>query len=376
MKNAYLLTVFLCLAATAFSQNLLVNPSAETGDPTSTGWTNVSMGSTGASCYNNSGWRIAGNQNGFPVAEQGTYFFYAGCSTSTGSTFEVRQDVSVSANASLIDKGWDSFTFSGYMQSYAQSPPDQAEMIVEYRDVTNTIVLTSYNTGLTSNQGTWTFYSNTTKAPAGTRVIRVRLLAKLNTGPSIDAYFDNLLLTTSIPLAVVLSSFDVEPVNNQVKLGWATSSENDNGYFTVQRSANLSDWTEVDRVAGGNDTSASVNYVAYDNNPLEGVSYYRLQITAGDGSESYSETKEIDFTPVFADLTIFPNPAKTFFMLAGNNVKNLRIALYNNVGQLINVSLAVQNSTMTVNTAGLPRGIYFLRLTNTLITEVRKILIE
>jgi hypothetical protein len=132
MKTALFLLAVLQWSA-ACAQNLLTNPDAESGDPTSVGWTNVSMGSTGSSCYSNSGWRIIGNQNGFPAAQHGSYFFYAGCSSATGSTFEVRQDVNVSANAGIIDLGWDAFTFSGYMQVYAQSPADQAEFIVEYR---------------------------------------------------------------------------------------------------------------------------------------------------------------------------------------------------------------------------------------------------
>src|SRR5580704_2496741 len=121
-------------------QNLLVNPSAESGDPTSVGWTNVAMGSTGASCYNNTGWRILGNQNGFPAAQQGSYIFYAGCSPTNGPSFELRQDVNVSLNAGVIDAGWNSFTFSGYMQVYNQSPADESQMIVEYRDASNTTV--------------------------------------------------------------------------------------------------------------------------------------------------------------------------------------------------------------------------------------------
>ncbi|HEX4373736.1 MAG TPA: hypothetical protein VHZ50_10570, partial [Puia sp.] len=209
MKNCYILIICALFSVEVSSQNLIVNPSAELGDPTSVGWTNVSMGTTGASCYGNTGWRILGNQSGFPIAQQGSYYFFPGCSSTNGPTFELRQDISVSANAAIIDLGWDAFTFSGYMQVYTQSPPDQTEMIVEYRNAANTTVLGSYNTGLTTNQGTWTFYSNTTTAPVGTRIIRIRLLAVVNTGPSIDAYFDNLSLTTNIPLAVVFSSFNV-----------------------------------------------------------------------------------------------------------------------------------------------------------------------
>jgi type IX secretion system substrate protein len=376
MKNYYSFLVCLCFALAGFSQNLLVNPSAESGDPTSVGWTNVSMGSTGASCYNNSGWRILGNQNGFPVAQQGSYFFFAGCSSSTGSTFEVRQDVNVSANASLIDAGWDAFTFSGYVQVYTQSPADQAQMIVEYRNAANTTVLASYNSGLTSNQGTWTLYSNTTTAPVGTRFIRVRLLGKVNTGPSIDAYFDNLSLTTNIPLAVIFSSFDIVPDNTKVKLTWTTSSENNNSYFTVQRSLNGTDWDDVEKVPGSNNTNSDTTYTADDNNPLPGVSYYRLEITDNTGNVTYSEIKEISFGGHFAGINIFPNPAKSFFSVTGNDLKNMQVSVYNNLGQLINLSHSAQNNSITCNVAGLPKGIYYVRLNNAQTNAVRKILIE
>ena len=376
MKNYYLLIFFLFLVGKTYSQNLLVNPSAEAGDPTSVGWTNVSMGSTGASCYNNSGWRILGNQNGFPVAQQGSYFFYAGCSSATGSTFEVRQDVNVTANASLIDAGWDAFSFSGYMQVYTQSPADQAQIIVEYRNAANTTVLTSYNTGLTSNQGTWTLYSNSTTAPVGTRFIRVRLLGKVNTGPSVDAYFDNLSLTTNIPLAVVFSLFDVVLNHSNVKLTWITSAENNNSYFTVQRSLDGTDWDDVEKVPGSNNTNSDTTYTAYDNDPLQGVSYYRLKITDNNGNSTYSEIKEINFGGSFAGINIFPNPAKSFFSITGSDLKIMQVSVYNNLGQLIDLSRTAQNNSIIFNVAGLPKGIYYVRLNNAQNHEIRKILVE
>jgi len=376
MRTSFFLIAFLLFTAEVFSQNLLVNPSAESGDPTSVGWTNVSMGSTGASCYNNSGWRILGNQNGFPAAQQGSYIFYAGCSNSTGSTFEVRQDVNVSANASLIDAGWNSFTFSGYMQVYTQTPTDQSQIIVEYRDAANTTVLASYNTGLVSNQGTWTLYTNSKLAPVGTRYIRVRLLAKLNGGPSIDGYFDNLSLTTSIPLPVIISSFDVVAENTDVKLIWTTSTENDNNYFTVQRSQNATDWTDLEKVQAISNGGSGATYTAYDDNPLTGILYYRLKQTDFTGKSTYSEIKEINFTQSFADVIVFPNPAKGFFTISESEIKNLQVAVYNNIGQIIILPHTAQNNSITFNTSALSKGIYYIRLSNTHTTEIRKIVVE
>jgi hypothetical protein len=376
MKNCYLLIICVLFVAKVSSQNLIVNPSAELGDPTSVGWTNVSMGLTGASCYSNTGWRILGNQSGFPIAQNGSYYFFAGCSSAAGSTFEVKQDINVSANASLIDLGWDAFSFSGYMEVYTQSPADQAQMIVEYRNAANTTVLGSYNTGLTSNQGTWTFYSHTTTAPVGTRIIRIRLLAVVNTGPSIDAYFDNLSLVTSIPLSVIFSAFNVVTDNSKVKLTWTTSAENNNSYFTVQRSLNATDWDDVEKLPGSNNTNADTTYTAYDNDPLQGVSYYRLKITDNEGNSTYSEIKEISFRSSFAGINIFPNPAKSFFSITGNDLKNMQISVYNNLGQLIDLSHTAQNNSITFNVAGLPKGIYYVRLNNAHANEVRKILIQ
>src|SRR5579871_131380 len=258
--------LFYCSTNT-FCQNLIVNPGAESGDPTTNGWTSVSMGTTGSGCYNSSGWRIVQTANGFPSAHGGSYIFFPGCSSTNGLTYELRQDINVSANASVIDVGWDGFTFSGYLQTYNQSPSDQAQMIVEYRDAANSTVITSYNTGLQTSASAWKNYSNTTVAPVGTRYIRIRLLAKVNTGPSDDGYFDDLSLISSIPLPVTFTSVSLIPENNAVQINWQTSSETNNSYFTVQRSQDQSSWIDIATVNGRINSITNVNYSVVDNNP-------------------------------------------------------------------------------------------------------------
>jgi len=262
------------------------------------------------------------------------------------------------------------------MQVYTQSPPDQAEFIIEYRNSANTTVLTSYTTGLTSNEGTWTFYSNTTTAPVGTRYIRVRLLAKLNTGPSIDGYFDNLSLTTNIPLPVVLSSFTAATDNSKVKLVWTTSSQSGARYFSVQRSTNQSDWTDVQRVEASGDPDTSSTYTSFDNDPLAGVSYYRLEETDNGGNITYSEIREINFTSDFSGIQLYPNPAKNFLTLSGADLQQMQVTFYNNIGQMVLVSRSAANNSITINTSGLTRGIYFLRLSNMRSSEIREVVVE
>ncbi|MBS1915822.1 MAG: T9SS type A sorting domain-containing protein [Bacteroidetes bacterium] len=359
-----------------FSQNLIVNPGAESGDPTTNGWTSVSMGTTGASCYNNTGWRIIQTANGFPSAHGGSYFFFPGCSSTNGVTFELRQDINVTANASLIDAGWDSFTFSGYIQTYNQTPQDQAQIIVEYRNTTNTTVLTSYNTALQTSASAWKNYTNTTVAPSGTRYIRIRLLAKVNTGPSDDGYFDELSLTSNIPLPVSFTSFSLVPANNAVQINWSTASETNNNFFTVQRSQNQTDWTNIATVEGKVNSITNVGYSVVDNNPPEGILYYRIMQTDINGKTTYSEIRQTRFTPVFNDVAVFPNPAKDIVNIQGDNLKNAQISLYNGLGQTIIPVSVLQDNHATINVSRLTKGIYYIRIQNNGNTTIRKLLIE
>lgn len=360
------------------AQNLIINPSAETGAPSLTGggWTAVTIGTTGTTCYNASGWRIIQSSNGFPAAQSGSYFFFPGCSSVTGSTFELRQDIDVSLNAYVIDNSLNSFTFSGYMQVYTQTPADQSEMIVEYRNSTNTTVLTSYNTGLKSNQGVWTNYVNTTTAPVGTRWIRIRLLGVVNTGPSVDSYFDNLSLTTNIALPVVYTSFNAMPENSIVKITWTTSSEVDNNYYTVQRSGNGTTWQDIQKINGAGYSNLPINYTAYDNNPLQGISYYRIKQTDIKGTSTYSEIKFVDFSAKFAGIKIFPNPAINNFSVEGDNLNNAQVNIYNSTGQLQNLPAVTGDNKITFSSTGVAKGIYFVRINNGSSTTIKKIIID
>jgi len=197
------------------TDNLIVNSSAES-DPFLSGWVAVA---TGSSCFTASNWRIEGNQNGFPGAKEGTYMFYAGCDIPVG---EIYQDVDVSSYASQIDSSTQEFTFTGYTQSYNQTPLDEARIVVEYRNDSN-VILTSYDTNGTTNLGSWGSNTNTMVAPVGTRTIRVRLIATTGDGPSNDGYFDDLSLTTeTITVIPDSDNLIINPSaeSNPLNLGW------------------------------------------------------------------------------------------------------------------------------------------------------------
>jgi hypothetical protein len=89
-------------------------------------------------------------------------------------------------------------------------------------------------------------------------------------------------------LPIELLYFNAFPKNGWVELNWATASELNNNYFTVERSADGFNWEEVLQTPGAGTTTLQSNYTKFDTRPLSGLSYYRLKQTDMDGKFSYS----------------------------------------------------------------------------------------
>lgn len=95
-----------------------------------------------------------------------------------------------------------------------------------------------------------------------------------------------------------------------VDLNWATAVEINNEHFTIERSANGTDFKELIQVAGAGTTNDTKFYSTLDSDPLKGTSYYRLKQTDTDGGFEYSDIAVVNNSEIEElDMTIFPNPA-------------------------------------------------------------------
>jgi hypothetical protein len=97
------------------------------------------------------------------------------------------------------------------------------------------------------------------------------------------------------PLPIDLVEFNAQLINKKVKLTWTTVSEVNNDYFTVERSdKNAMDFSFIATVNSYmNNSNVLLNYEAWDNQPLQGMQYYRLKQTDLDGEFTYSELKPV-----------------------------------------------------------------------------------
>lgn len=171
-------------------------------------------------------------------------------------------------------------------------------------------------------------------------------------------------------LGIQLSSFSAQTVHEDVLLKWETVSETENDRFEVERSSNGMDFGMVDTVKSKGSSNQTQNYQWLDEEPLRGISYYRLKAIDVDGKINYSSVVSTNFEN--SDVKIIPNPNNGAFQVIGLNGMNLLevVDLKGNVLQ----QLESDQTNAYFNLVHAP-GVYFLKITNAKTTQTVRFLI-
>jgi hypothetical protein len=112
-------------------------------------------------------------------------------------------------------------------------------------------------------------------------------------------------------LPVELTSFTGAFSNNAVTLNWATASEENNDYFTVERSNNGKTFDALDNISGAGTTVEAQEYTYTDEKPESGVNYYRLKQTDFDEKFTYSKVIAVETNKEELEIKIYPNPVSS-----------------------------------------------------------------
>lgn len=167
----------------------------------------------------------------------------------------------------------------------------------------------------------------------------------------------------TMPLPVELSSFEVKSMGNMVRLDWSTAIELNNDFFTVERSADGKYWVEVLTIDGSGNSDKMLHYHAIDDNPMKGLSFYRLKQTDYDGQYSYSETKSVSVVELLGDIYASPNPSKGVFTINRDVADTQNIHVYDSQGRVVN-GYGISNQTqLKLDLSGFTTGVYFLNIT-------------
>ena len=137
------------------------------------------------------------------------------------------------------------------------------------------------------------------------------------------------------PLPITLVDFDVTAMEEKrVKIDWATESEYNNDFFTVERSDEGLEWERIALIDGAGNSVTKQSYEHWDNTPLIGTSYYRLGQTDFDGNVQYTPIKSVNFEGIEI-ISAHPNPSdgdvKIIINLTGSY--DFEISVYSILGQ-------------------------------------------
>ncbi|GJM29095.1 MAG: hypothetical protein DHS20C17_17300 [Cyclobacteriaceae bacterium] len=164
---------------------------------------------------------------------------------------------------------------------------------------------------------------------------------------------------SSAPLPIELIFFKAQINGNGVDLLWATGSEENNDFFTIERTADLSEWEIVKEVAGAGDSDERIDYLARDEVPFDGVSFYRLKQTDFDGQFSYSSIAKVVFTES-DQVVLSPNPSRNSVNItSGKPIDPDYVILYNSLGQHLAIKSQLTNlKSVKLDISQLAPGIY------------------
>ncbi|NOT51970.1 MAG: T9SS type A sorting domain-containing protein [Chitinophagaceae bacterium] len=181
---------------------------------------------------------------------------------------------------------------------------------------------------------------------------------------------DYRVLVDNFPLSVNLLSFDARIISdNNVKLDWTTTGEENFTGFEIQRSADNNNWTVPGTVfATGNGSSSVNSYSFNDLNPLSGRSFYRLRLISGGGQFRYSETRTVIINKGIQQIIITPNPTtdKASLIINSFTADDASIHVFDASGRLVHrQTTRIQSGTNTIDLPFVSRaesGIYFIQV--------------
>ena len=123
----------------------------------------------------------------------------------------------------------------------------------------------------------------------------------------------------NIILPVTLSSYTATATTpGKVTIAWTTTQEQNNSYFTIEKSTDGVSFYRIGQVQSANLPSGN-SYSYIDNLPLPGINFYRLSQTDINGKTTFYDVKKITIENGNTEsIVLYPNPVKETLVLELN----------------------------------------------------------
>ena len=187
-----------------------------------------------------------------------------------------------------------------------------------------------------------------------------------------------------LPVGLIDFKAKLTDDNERVDLEWATNSEQNNDFFTIEKSIDGYNWERLEEVNGAGNSTTIQYYQSVDKTPYFPSTYYRLKQTDSNGEFSFSNivsTTNDAKTRGALIAHLAPNPAKDYlsFEYSGSDFTTpITINVFNELGQLMSseeITEIHKNMQIAINTRGLGNGVYRLDIDQHNRSEVQKFVV-
>ena len=160
-----------------------------------------------------------------------------------------------------------------------------------------------------------------------------------------------------------------------IKIEWRTATELNTANFNIQQSTNGNSFINIGTVKAIGIAANSYSFT--DNNPANGINFYRLQSVDKDGRCDYSNVISVNFNDK-QSFSIIPNPAKDIATISFcKTVDKAIITVYDLTGkQVIKHSHSGSANNYKLNTQTLKSGLYVIKVNTATGSYNEKLLIN
>jgi hypothetical protein len=178
----------------------------------------------------------------------------------------------------------------------------------------------------------------------------------------------------SVAMPIVLSYFrGSSTAPGTAFLEWATASEKNNEFFTIERSIDGTTFDIIKELPGAGNSTKKLFYDYTDTTPKNGINYYRLKQTDYDGKFEYSKVFAVTIEGGKSESTydvqeVYPNPFidHMTIKIATDSENPVDIKLLNMRGATVKTEtfnpVTGENTFELTNMLGLEKGIYILSI--------------
>ena len=187
------------------------------------------------------------------------------------------------------------------------------------------------------------------------------------------------------PIPVELVSFNANVDENGINLKWATSTETNNSGFDIERSKDNINFEKIGNVKGKGTTTESQEYSFRDGGITTGKGkvYYRLKQIDLNGTSSYSDAIEVEYSIIPVEFSLsqnYPNPFNPTTNIKFGIPKEVLVTLkvYDILGRevatVVNQKMEPGYYEYEWNGVPFASGVYFYRIEAGNFVKIRKMM--